>query len=109
MAIQWRSRVRPLTKTVAPGFRLGWVRVGRHTDQVAFLKRATSVDQPEILQRTLVVYLAGGGCERHLRRLRRDFHDRVKTSPIDSRGSVCGWACTGRLYDIAISLRSIEV
>jgi DNA-binding transcriptional MocR family regulator len=66
-----------LTKTVAPGFRLGWVQPGRYVDQVAFLKRTTSVDQPEILQRTLASYFASGGCERHLRRLRRDFHDRV--------------------------------
>jgi DNA-binding transcriptional MocR family regulator len=67
-----------LTKTVAPGSRLGWAHPGRFLEQVSFLKRTTSVDQPDVLQRALASYLVGGGCDRHLRRLRRDFGDRVQ-------------------------------
>jgi DNA-binding transcriptional MocR family regulator len=82
-----------LTKTVAPGSRLGWVHPGRYLEQISFLKRTTSVDQPDIMQRTLASYFAGGGCDRHLRRLRRDFGDRVRrasaiiaeTFPVETR------------------------
>jgi DNA-binding transcriptional MocR family regulator len=82
-----------LTKTVAPGSRLGWVHPGRYLEQISFLKRTTSVDQPDIMQRALASYFAGGGCDRHLRRLRRDFSDRVRrasaiiaeTFPVETR------------------------
>lgn len=67
-----------LTKTVAPGSRIGWVHSGRYLEQVSFLKRTTSVDQSDVIQRALASYFAGGGCDRHLRRLRRDFGDRVQ-------------------------------
>lgn len=67
-----------LTKTVAPGSRIGWVYPGRYLEQVSFLKRTTSVDQADVMQRALATYLVGGGCDRHLRRLRRDFAERVQ-------------------------------
>jgi DNA-binding transcriptional MocR family regulator len=66
-----------LTKTLAPGFRLGWVHPGRYMKQVRSLKRILSGDQPEILQRTLAIYLENGGYERHLRKARTELKARL--------------------------------
>ena len=67
-----------LTKTIAPGLRLGWVEAGRHADRVGFLKRVSSIGQPTVIQETLARYLDCGGLERHLRRLRGTFADLVR-------------------------------
>lgn len=58
------------SKTLAPGFRLGWVLAGRYARQVARLKLTTSLSAPVPLQMALADYLAQGGYERHLRQLR---------------------------------------
>jgi len=59
------------SKTLAPGFRLGWVAPGRFHREVAALKVTSSVAQPALLAEAVGVFLAGGGYEAHLRRLRR--------------------------------------
>ncbi len=66
-----------LTKTVAPGLRIGWIDAGRYSDRVSFLKRVTSIGQPEIVQHTLADYLSSGGFERHLRQLQRTLKAQV--------------------------------
>lgn len=58
------------SKTLAPGFRLGWVVAGRFARQVERLKLTTSLSAPAPLQMALADYLAQGGYERHLRQLR---------------------------------------
>lgn len=60
-----------LTKTVAPGLRIGWIDAGRHSDRVAFMKRVSSIDQPAIVQAAIAEYLSVGGVDRHLRTLRQ--------------------------------------
>lgn len=62
-----------LTKTVAPGLRLGWVEGGRHAERIGFLKRVSSTGQPALIQETLARYLDQGGLDRHLRGLRGKF------------------------------------
>ena len=69
-----------LTKTLAPGFRLGWVCPGRFMKQVCSYKRVLSGDQSEILQSTLAVYLENGGYERHLRRARQEMQVRMRAA-----------------------------
>ncbi len=66
-----------LTKTIAPGLRVGWIDGGKHAERVGFFKRVTSIGQPELAQRTLAEYLATGGVDRHLRKLRRSLGERV--------------------------------
>lgn len=66
-----------LTKTLAPGFRLGWVHPGRFLKPICSLKRILSGDQPEILQRTMGIYLENGGYERHLRKSRHELRIRM--------------------------------
>ena len=65
------------TKTVAPGFRLGWVAPGRWLAQVQMAKFINSVGNPELLQLVLADFLASGGYDRQLRNLRRVFRDQV--------------------------------
>ena len=65
------------TKTVAPGFRLGWVSPGRWHAQVQMAKFINSVGCPEILQLVVADFLASGGYDRQLRTLRRVFRDQV--------------------------------
>lgn len=65
------------TKTVAPGFRLGWVAPGRWYAQVKMAKFINSVGSPEVLQLALADFLASGGYDRQLRNLRRVFRDQV--------------------------------
>ncbi len=65
------------TKTVAPGFRLGWVSPGRRHAHVQMAKFINSVGSPELLQLALADFLASGGYDRQLRNLRRVFRDQV--------------------------------
>ncbi len=65
------------TKTVAPGFRLGWVAPGRWHAQVQMLKFINSVGSPEVLQMTIAEFLSSGGYERQLRSLRKAFREQV--------------------------------
>ena len=58
------------SKTLAPGFRLGWAVAGRYARQVQRLKLTTSLSAPIPLQMALADYLAQGGYDRHLRQLR---------------------------------------
>ncbi|WP_059415324.1 aminotransferase-like domain-containing protein [Cupriavidus basilensis] len=66
-----------LTKTIAPGMRVGWVDGGRFSEQIAFLKRVSSVGQPQVLELALAEYLASGGMARRLRRTRRAMQAQV--------------------------------
>lgn len=68
-----------LTKTIAPGLRLGWVEGGRHADRIGFLKRVGSTGQPALIQETIARYLDTGGLDRHLRTLRNRFASLVAT------------------------------
>lgn len=61
------------SKTLAPGFRIGWIAPGRYRHEVARLKFASSLAQPRLLEETLAVYLESGGYDHHLRVLRRHF------------------------------------
>lgn len=58
-------------KCLAPGWRIGWVAGGRHAARLARLKTMTSLATNIPAQESLAAYLARGGYERHLRRLRR--------------------------------------
>jgi len=66
-----------LTKTVAPGMRVGWVDGGRFSEQIGFLKRVSSIGQPQVMELALAEYLASGGMAKHLRRTRRTMQAQV--------------------------------
>ncbi|WP_144372102.1 PLP-dependent aminotransferase family protein [Vogesella urethralis] len=60
-------------KTLAPGFRVGWIAPGRYRRELTRLKFASSLSQPRLLEETLAVYLQDGAYDQHLRFLRRHY------------------------------------
>lgn len=58
------------SKTLAPGMRVGWAVPGRYRDQVAHRKYVSSMATATLPQLAIAGYLAQGGYERHLRRVR---------------------------------------
>jgi DNA-binding transcriptional MocR family regulator len=59
------------SKSLAPGYRIGWVAAGCHARAVARRKLTTTLNTNVPAQIGLARYLEGGGFDRHLRRLRR--------------------------------------
>lgn len=58
------------TKTVAPGYRIGWIAPGRHFVKTQALKMRTSVACPMLTQEVIAQFIRDGGYDHHLRRLR---------------------------------------
>ena len=58
------------SKTLAPGYRVGWVAAGRYAGEVARRKLMSSIAAPLPSQEGLNEYLEQGGYDRHLRQLR---------------------------------------
>lgn len=69
----WVMVCSSFSKTLAPGFRLGWVDGGRFHRDLANLKFTSSVAQPALLSEAVGVFLEGAGYEAHLRHLRRAY------------------------------------
>jgi DNA-binding transcriptional MocR family regulator len=67
-----------VSKTLAPGYRVGWIAPGRYQDEVERLKFAHTLAGPTLTQTAVAEFLAGGGYDRHLRRLRRLLASRVE-------------------------------
>ncbi|BDG09831.1 aminotransferase-like domain-containing protein [Anaeromyxobacter paludicola] len=65
------------SKTLAPGFRIGFVAAGRFKERVEVLKFATSIATATPAQQALVQFLADGGYDRHLRTLRARLEQNV--------------------------------
>ena len=59
------------SKTLAPGYRVGWVAGGRHTRQIMRNKLTTSLATPAPTQAAIAAYLEKGGFDRHLRQFRQ--------------------------------------
>ncbi|WP_394840040.1 PLP-dependent aminotransferase family protein [Pendulispora rubella] len=65
------------SKTVAPGYRIGWLVSNRHMERALEQKFAISLCGPALPQLALADFLASGGYDSHLRRVRRTFEDNV--------------------------------
>ncbi|PST83630.1 PLP-dependent aminotransferase family protein [Pedobacter yulinensis] len=59
-----------VSKTLAPGYRVGWVAPGRFKEAVARLKLYHTISSPAITQETIAAFLETGRYENHLRKLR---------------------------------------
>jgi DNA-binding transcriptional MocR family regulator len=59
-----------VSKTLAPGYRVGWIAPGRYQDLVERLKFSQSLANPTLPGMAVAEMLASGGYDRHLRRLR---------------------------------------
>ena len=66
-----------LSKTLAPGLRLGWVVVPEPlADSIVRLRKAEDVHVPVTEQIAFARFLTSGGFERHVRRMRRRYRKR---------------------------------
>jgi DNA-binding transcriptional MocR family regulator len=63
-----------LSKSLAPGYRVGWALPGRFTGEVAQLKRMQNISCPTITQAAMSHFLQHGRYEYHLRSLRNALH-----------------------------------
>jgi DNA-binding transcriptional MocR family regulator len=66
------------SKTVAPGYRMGWMAPGRHMQRVLERKMAFTLSGLPLAQGAFADYLASGGYDRHLRRIRGVFRDNLE-------------------------------
>ena len=67
-----------VSKTLAPGYRIGWVAPGRYQATIERLKFSQSIATPTLLQMAVAEYLERGGYDRHLRVLRSKFASQVQ-------------------------------
>lgn len=109
------------SKTIAPGYRVGWVAPGNYKDQILKLKLVHSISSASITQEAIANFLKTGRYENHLRQLRRtlqeNYHRYVQTiaqyfpegtKTSRPQGGVSLWVefdksiDTVKLYDLAI-------
>ncbi len=61
------------SKTLAPGYRVGWIAPGRFQEKVERLKSLFNIATASPTQLAVAEFLASGGYDRHLRALRRTY------------------------------------
>jgi len=59
------------SKTLAPGWRVGWILPGRYMTEAMRMKSSTNVSTAAPVQMALAEFLSGGRFERHLKTLRQ--------------------------------------
>jgi DNA-binding transcriptional MocR family regulator len=65
------------SKTLSPGFRVGWIAASRWREAVHGMKLATSLGCATPMQMAVAKFLATGGFDHHLRRLRRTYQEQL--------------------------------
>ncbi len=66
------------SKTLAPGYRVGWVVPGRHYGKVKALKLTSTLATGSLPQLAIADFMANGGYDHHLRALRRNFAEQIR-------------------------------
>ncbi len=66
------------SKTIVPGYRLGWAVAGVYQTQVERLKTLTNLASPSVLALGVARYLQGSSYERSLRTMRREYARRTR-------------------------------
>jgi DNA-binding transcriptional MocR family regulator len=67
------------SKTIAPGYRVGWMIPGRHYTKALELKTTTNICTASPNQLAIAAFLREGYFERHLRRLRAAIHNQIES------------------------------
>jgi len=62
------------SKSLAPGYRIGWTTPGRFKEKVISLKRMNNIATNTLAQGAIAHFLQNGRYELHLRHLRKDLH-----------------------------------
>jgi len=65
------------SKTLAPGYRVGWMAPGRFQEQFERLKMVNSIASATPTQMAIAEFLANGGYDHHLRTIRRVYARKV--------------------------------
>src|SRR5215217_4486418 len=63
-----------LSKSLAPGYRIGWILPGRYLEKVKSLKMMHTVSSPTLTQVAMAHFLSIGRYEYHLKNLRKALH-----------------------------------
>jgi DNA-binding transcriptional MocR family regulator len=63
-----------VSKSLAPGYRIGWTIPGKFKDEIIALKRMHTVSTNTLSQAAIAEFLRNGRYELHLRNLRRTLH-----------------------------------
>ncbi len=66
------------SKTLAPGYRIGWILPGRYKTEIIELKQATFSATSSINQLAMAEFLSSGQYDRHLVRLRQSMREQVE-------------------------------
>ncbi len=66
------------SKTLAPGYRIGWIVPGKYHDTIARLKSCMNYGANALAELAIAAFLEEGGYDHHLRRLRRTLEKRVR-------------------------------
>jgi len=74
----WVMLCSSFSKTLAPGYRVGWVAAGRFQAEIERLKFINTVATATLPQIAIADFLETGGYDRHLRKLRRAFASQVQ-------------------------------
>jgi DNA-binding transcriptional MocR family regulator len=65
------------SKTLAPGYRVGWLVPGRYMERALAMQRVVSLAAPTPTQMAIASYLREGAYDRHLRQMRRRYERAV--------------------------------
>ncbi|WP_305858004.1 aminotransferase-like domain-containing protein [Balneatrix alpica] len=74
----WVLYCSAFSKTLAPGFRVGWLVAGRFQATLQRLFTVTALAGHALSQRVIAEYLARGEYDRHLRRIRRSYRQQMQ-------------------------------
>ncbi len=75
------------SKTLAPGYRVGWIVPGRYRERVEHTKALFNVATASPTQLAIAEFLGSGGYDRHLRTIRRTYARQVA----EMRASIGRW------------------
>lgn len=68
------------SKTIAPGYRVGWIIADRHLAELKDLKLISSSATPTLMQLVMADFLTDGRYDRHLTRLRRACREQLQAT-----------------------------
>ncbi len=83
----WVLHCDSFTKTLSPGFRVGWVAPGRFKAKVEFLKFVNTSATASLPQIAVAEFLQNGGYDHHLRKIRRLYATQMEVMS----QAVCRW------------------
>lgn len=66
-----------VSKTLAPGYRVGWVAPGRYKDQILKLKLVHAISATSVIHEAVGNFLMTGRYDHHLRHFRKTLQEKM--------------------------------